>query len=316
MISGRLMMDQWGGLGAGEREAAARVLGDMLLAAGFPLEFKALQKVSPYSPETLGIPAPTSTVAVFLDQRHGLEWVLVPGGVQRSWGDRERKLIKGALEAIDSWVLEEGEPMPRLEDVRPYGAAEFEFGSMFRSDANLAPFLTTPAPILGSTRSLPQFAPKRSRLLKLTPEPQVFTVHRDELEEILEPRGWALPDAHQSQWMTGAGQWIFPWGDTLPNWMVEGAGSFEHHFRFGSNRDGVDWARASAFGLVDALVASHWVLDGERLSWSGGSGECYPWQACGEWAGFITAAVVPEPVKTEPWVSHALRPIIELAPLM
>lgn len=295
-----VLVEAWDALDAKAQEASARVVADMLLAAGFPLEFKALQPV-----------AQQRRVAVYFDRKHELDWVLVPGGLQRGWGVRERKLIGAAVKKIEGWRLEEGEPLPDVESVRPYGAETFSFDSMFKADVELGPFLTTAMPLLGTTKQLP--APsKRSRLLARGEKPSVFSVLPDELDSFLVPRGWRLPTADQSQWMSGAGRFVFPWGDELPDDLTD---SFEEKFYFHYEAPAPEWRHANAFGLIHALVASHWVRDGEQLAWSGGTAECYPWQACGEWAGFLTAAVVPQPAKPEPWESHSLRPVIELAAL-
>lgn len=323
-LSKTLHLDRWSTLGARDQEAAARVVADALLAAGATIEFKGLRTFRPFMPDSSAERPPERTVATFFDARHQLDWVLVPGGRLRAWGERERRLLRTALDAMESFRAERGEAL-ELTSIRPYDAPTFRFESMFRPEVVLEPFLTTAMPLTGAVR-LPLDA-DRSRLLQLTTEPDVFSVHDDELPGILEPRGWRLPSARESEWMCGAGGSLFPWGDALPRWMYEedeaedfddevddgGApeDTFEVHFRMGYESASADWSAANGFGIIDALVASHWVLDG-GLACHGGTGECYPWQACGEWAGFITGAIVPEPSKPREWSSHALRPVIGL----
>ncbi len=322
-----LSLEAWSTLSARDQEAAARVLSDALLGADRPLEVRGLRTLTPFLHDA-GVEPEARTIATFFDTQHQLDWVLVPGGRVRAWGDRERRLLRTALAAMESFREERGEVL-ELGSIRPYDAPTFKFDSMFRSAAPVAPFLTTAMPLTSAVR-LSGLGPGRSRLLPLTDgEASVFSVHDDELPQILEPRGWRLPSARESEWMCGAGGSLFPWGDEIPRWMsgVEGGafdeedfeedddgageGSFDEHFRMSYESGAADWSSANGFGLIDALVTSHWVLDG-GLAWHGGAGECYPWQACGEWAGFITAAIVPEPTKPKAWSSHALRPVISL----
>lgn len=322
-----MTLSVWSSLTAREQEAAARVLSDALLSAGVPLEFRGLQVITPFVPDAALDRQAGRTIATFFDPKHQLDWVLVPGGQLRAWGERERRLLRAALEAMESFRIAEGEPLD-VRSIRPYGATTFRFESMFRPEVTVAPFLTTAMPVTG-TAELKGLDARRSRLLALSSEADVFSVHDDELPGILGPRGWRLPTARESEWMCGAGGSIFPWGDALPRWMyaieedeldedemeeeLDGPppGSFEFNFAMSYERAAADFSRANGFGLIDPLVASHWVLDG-GLAWHGGTGECFPWQACGEWAGFLTAAIVPEPSKAEDWSSHALRPVIGL----
>ncbi|MDP1922542.1 MAG: hypothetical protein Q8L14_40245 [Myxococcales bacterium] len=319
----------WSTLTVSDQEAAAQVLGDTLLAAGTPLEFRGLRALTPFVPDATMDRPGERRVATFFDTRHQLDWVLVPGGTLGAWGDRELRLLRAAFEAMEAFRAEQGEVLD-ARSIRPYDAPTFTFESMFRPAVTLAPFLTTAMPLTGAVK-VPGLDPDRSRLLSLSAEPRVFSLHDDELPGILEPRGWRLPSARESEWMCGVGGSIFPWGDALPRWMyateeedldeewvddgvvLDGPpeGSFEFNFRHRYDSAAADWSYANGFGLIDSLVASHWVFDG-GLAWHGGTGECYPWQACGEWAGFITAAIVPEPSKPKAWSSHALRPIISL----
>jgi hypothetical protein len=323
-----LTLPTWSTLSAREREDAAQVLGDALLAAGLPFQFRGLRVVTPFVPDAAMERPADRTIATFFDEEHQLDWVLVPGGRLRAWGERERHLLRVALEAMESFRAAEGEVL-EVRSIRPYDAPTFKFDSMFRPEVTLRPFLTTAMPVTGAA-GLDGLDSGRPRLLPLSSDPTVFSVHDDELPRILGPRRWRLPSARESEWMCGAGGSIFPWGDALPRWMhtsedefdedeasdgdaFDGPppGSFEFNFTMHYERAAADFSRANGFGLIDALVASHWVLDG-GLAWHGGTGECYPWQACGEWAGFLTAAIVPEPAKPEAWSSHALRPVVDL----
>lgn len=294
----------------------------MLLSAGRTVQFNGLRTITPFMPDLKAEPRTERTMATFLDREHGLEWVLIPGGTVRAWGARERELLTQALKQMEGFHSED----LSVESLRPYNAEGFDFSRLFRPAVELAPFLTTTTPLLGTTRGLTPLDSKRQRLLQLENSESVFTVHRDELERLMSGPRWRLPSARESEWMTSAGQYLFPWGDELPRWMwhsqefedlaeedpeAEEPESFDLHFRF-DYAGGMEWACANGFGLMDALVASHWVNDDGKLSWHGGTGECYPWQACLEWAGLITAAVAPEPAETKPWRGHALRPVIEL----
>lgn len=321
-----LSLPVWSTLTTRDQASAAQVLGDALLAAGAPLEFRGLRAVTPFVPDASMERPGERTIATFFDPKHRLDWVLVPGGTMRAWGDRELRLLRAALEAMESFRAERGEVL-EVKSIRPYDAPTFRFESMFRPEVTLAPFLTTAMPLTGAAR-LPGLDPKRSRLLPWSTDAGVFSLHDDELPGILEPRGWRLPSARESAWMCGAGGSVFPWGNALPRWMYDSEqaeldedeamefdgpprDSFEFNFAMNYDSETADFSRANGFGLIDPLVASHWVLDG-GLAWHGGTGECYPWQACGEWAGFITAAIVAEPTKPKAWSSHALRPIISV----
>jgi hypothetical protein len=325
-LSDVLHLENWSRLSAPDQEAASRVLADALLAAGTSLAFSGLRTLAPHMPDASAERPAERTIATFFDEKHELDWVLVPGGRLRAWGERERRLLRTAFEAMESFRLDQGEELD-VTSIRPYGADTFVFERMFRPEVTLEPFLTTAMP-LTSASPIPGLDRERSRLFPLSETPAVFSVHDDELPEILQPRGWRLPNARESEWMCGAGGSIFPWGDALPRWMYElrefddeddeaellngpPEDSFEFHFRTSYDSPRADWEAANGFGLIDALVASHWVLDG-GLAWHGGTAETYPWQACGEWAGFITSAIVPEPTKPKPWSSHALRPVIGL----
>lgn len=309
-----LFLENWSSLSTREQEAAASVLNDGLLAAGRPFEFRGLRAVTPFLHDAQTEPR-ERTIATFFDTQHQLDWILVPGGEARAWGERERELLRAALLAMESFREARGEVL-ELTSIRPYDAPTFRFESMFRSEAKVSPFLTTAMPL---TSAVPRLGldPERSRLLRLGGVADVFSVHDDELPALLEPRGWRLPTARESEWMCGAGGSLFPWGDEIPGWMrgSEAEGfedeGFDFYFRTSYESGTADWSAANGFGLIDALVASHWVLDGQ-LARHGGAGECYPWQACGEWAAFITAAIVPEPNKPKEWSSHALRPVISL----
>ncbi len=100
----------WSTLTVSDQEAAAQVLGDTLLAAGTPLEFRGLRAFTPFVPDATMDRPGERRVATFFDTRHQLDWVLVPGGTIGAWGDRELRLLRAAFEAMEAFRAEQRGP--------------------------------------------------------------------------------------------------------------------------------------------------------------------------------------------------------------
>ncbi|MFT3835826.1 MAG: hypothetical protein QM723_02375 [Myxococcaceae bacterium] len=319
-------LEQWDAAPRSERVELARVLADRLQEQGKPLDFEELLEIEPFRPEASMPRLPKRHVALFRDKAAKVSFALIPGGQVPRWGEPQEKAILRAMQAIEGW--RDDAATRGIAQVRPYGASGFDVQSMFEEAPKLAPFLVAVRAITAATPGLDHLDWKKTRMSHAQKgEAREIALLEGELPALLQARGWSLPTRHQAWWMTAPDpRWVFPWGDKLPKWMCDGEDGeepseeeddrdpFGAAFPYDSADEGFE--RANAFGLVDLLAASYWVqLEGE-LGWHGGAAECYPWQACGEWAGFISRAVAPEPDPAKDRYAHnfghRLRPVISI----
>lgn len=262
---------------------------------------------------------------VWHDPASRMYWRLVPGGELSPGYDarRLRRLQKRVLE-MEPDVEGEASAVNLDEHVVPYASAGGWDPARLRQRpaVRIGAFLMPATPLLQSTPGVERLIePSRVRLYRYTPgRRMVLAFHADEVERALGAMRCRLPTDVEMQWAMGGGRpWLFPWGDRLPRWMWDAkrwersgshdelAEQFEDAFRHTYESDKPEWTRSNRFGMVDPLVARTWcTLDG-RLGYIGGAGDCFPWQGCGEWAGFLTAAAIEG--QTE---SAALRPLVPL----
>lgn len=320
-------LEAWDSAPRSDRVELSRVIADRLQEHDRPIEFHQLIEVEPFRPEPALPRLPRRHVALFRDTVAEVTFALIPGGQVPRWGEPQKKAILAAMNAIEGW--RDDAATRGLADVRPYGASRFDVASMFADAPRLSPFLAAVRPITAATPGLDHLDWKKTRMSSgQKGEPKAIALLEAELPALLDARGWRLPTRHQAWWMTAPDpRWVFPWGETLPRWMCssevdedEPPEEYEERDPFGVafpyDADDEGFERANAFGLVDLLAASYWVQLDDQLGWHGGAAECYPWQACGEWAGFISRAVAPEadPAKDRYAhnFGHRLRPVISL----
>jgi hypothetical protein len=265
---------------------------------------------------------------VWRDAAFRIHWVLIPGGELAPGCDAHR------LERLRKRVLEmetdaEASSMDLERHVWPYGAGSGwnRERLVMGAPRDVEPFLLPALPLLQSTPTIERFIDtERVRLFKWRPgQNRVLAFHPDEVERVLAAMAARLPTSVEMQWAMGGGRpWLFPWGDTLPRWMWgeefwrgDNAGDayvrrFEEEFRYHYGSDEPEWTRSNRFGLVDPLVASCWCTVDGKIGYVGGAGECFPWQGCGEWAGFLCAAAV-ESAPDQHRRTAGLRPLVSLA---
>ncbi len=265
---------------------------------------------------------------VWRDPEWHVHWVLIPGyEIGPGYEDKRLQLLVKRHCQMESGTEEADVVLER--DIVPYGAGAGwdPLRLRARPSMRVEPLLMPATPLLQSTPGIARYIDAaRTRRFKWTPgKHKVLALYPEEVGQVLQALGARLPSDVELQWsMSGGWLSLFPWGDQLPRfmwaeeyWLGENAGenfeqNFDAAFRYDYESEAPEWERANGFGVIDPLVASSWCTIDGRLAYLGGAGECFPWQACGEWASFLCAAAVLHLPDSQQSGSHGLRPVIPL----